>query len=296
VLPAPAPRPESASGPVRIPWRKAVVPVADRRRPWLALVLAFTLALAGCGISTHRHHRRGRRAGDGHRPRGHGGPASAVARQLPARPSARCSTTSAPPPAELNQVKSFLTENALKTFRDPANKDNPAADDHPPHRYAAGRSATGGRTRSRSRTGWSEPSTTRARRRSRRAQPQQMTSRCCRTKQKPACASTRSPGARGLMLIDQALDRRTTGSADYFWDSPDRPRSLVPDLRYLPLTITAELRASGSFSTSSAGPRVAHTGLQRCPLLPTPASGDVAERHAGRQVHGRGGDRRTKSA
>ena len=56
----------------------------------------------------------------------------------------------------------------------------------------------------------------------------------------------------GLMLSDQALTTYYRIQPIYFWDSTDS--ALVPDLRYLPLTITSDQRARRVVQYLAAGP------------------------------------------
>jgi hypothetical protein len=175
----------------------------------------------------------------------------------------------------LNQVKAFLTENGLKSFRDPANKDNPALTII--HLIGAPQTGAPSGTRTPITVTYRVVGTlTDLGRVDDLVEPnqQQMTFQVVQDAQKPSLRIDEiSPMPDGLVLIDQALDQYYRIQPIYFWDSPDPATSvLVPDLRYLPLTITAELRAQRVVRYLLGGSsRWLTTGLQGLPAGAIPS-------------------------
>jgi hypothetical protein len=72
----------------------------------------------------------------------------------------------------------------------------------------------------------------------------------------------------GLMLSDDALTEYYRIQPVYFWDQSYS--ALVPDLRYLPLTITPDLRANRVVQWLVAGPSPWLAGAQKLPLGTAP--------------------------
>ena len=237
------------------------------------LALTLTLALAGCGISATGTTDEG----DG-LATGTGLTDTDVLSPPPpdtaALPEDAVRYYLAAASGGLAQVKAFLTENGLKSFKDPANKDNPALTIV----HMIGDPTAGPLTNGRI------PVTVTYRvvgtltdqgRVDELAElnQQQMTFQVLPDKQKPSLRIDEVAGAPdGLMLSDLALSQYYRIQPIYFWDSPDPATSvLVPDLRYLPLTITSELRSQRVVQYLAAGSSPWLAGLQRLPVGATPS-------------------------
>ena len=249
-----------------------MVPVADRRRRWLALALALTLALAGCGISTTgtTDEGDGLETGTGLTDSDFLPPPSpdtAVSPEQLVDDFLRSAS------GGLNQVKAFLTEDALKTFHDPVNKDNPALtivrlvgepQEGVPSPDRTPVTVTYQVVGTLDDKGLVEEL----------ADPNlhKMVLQVVPNKQKPSVLRIDEIGGDapdGLVLRDRALTEYYRPQPIYFWD--ESYSVLVPDLRYLPLTITAEQRASLVVQYLAAGPSPWVTGVKKLPLGAVPS-------------------------
>jgi hypothetical protein len=257
-----------------IPSLRGVAPVADRRRPWLALALALSLTLAGCGISTTGATDEGDGLTTGTSQtdtEGRQAPSPDTATSAEELVKDYLAAASGGP----TQVKAFLTDNALKTWKDPANKDNPPLTiihlmGSPQFGVVNGNSTitltyrvVGTLTDQGRVDDLANPA------------QQRVTFQVVPDAQGPSLriaeiSFERSPPPPdSLMLVDSALDEYYRIQPIYFWDTNNT--ALVPDLRYLPLTITAELRAQRVVQYLAGGSSPWLSGVLRVPAgaIPT---------------------------
>jgi hypothetical protein len=238
-------------------------------------MLALTLAVAGCGISTTGATDEGDGVTIGT------GPTDSEVLSPPSPDTAGSPERSvldflAAASGGPTQVKAFFTENGLKTWKDPVNKDNPPLTIV----RLIGQPQTGA-------IGARTPITvtyqvvgtlTDKGRVEDLAEPNQHQMVFWVVPDAAKRASLRIDEIAGdvpdgLMLSDKALTDFYRIQPIYFWDQSDS--ALVPDLRYLPLTITPDLRANRVLQYLAAQPSPWLTGAKALPLGATPTEPPV---------------------